>query len=158
MKNSCLILVLCLISAASFAQKKKTIKKHNIRSIVVTETFGTKTLNDNKSFYNANGELVQEINYDKDGKFKSDKRYKYNKEGDVTEEAEYDEAGNLVEKHLVKYDAMGEKSEEQTLDKNGKQLKRITYTYNSKGLKTERKTYDTGNNLISTKKTVYTYK
>lgn len=158
MKKQTLIFFLMLLTAFSFAQKKKTIKKYNIRSIVSTEQQNGKIVNDNKSFYNANGQLIEEINYDKDGKFKSDTKYKYNSDGDVIEESEYSEAKVLIEKRVIKYDVLGEKTEELVQNKDGKQIRRITYSYNAKGLKTEKKTFDANNTLISTKKIVYTYK
>jgi len=158
MQKQVFVIFFMLLAVTTFAQKKKTIKKYNIRSVVITETEGSRTMNDNKSFFNANGELVEEVNYNKEGKFKSDVKYKYNHDGDVTEENEYDEAGTLVEKRAIKYDALGEKAEELVTDKNGKQIKRITYAYNSKGLKTEKKTFNAGNALVSTKKIVYIYK
>ena len=96
MKNV-LILVLVILSLAGFSQKKKEIKKNRIKSIVVTDTENGKTINDSKTIYNTNGEVIEEVNYDKTGQVKSILKYKYNSEGDVLEEAEYDPKNQLKE-------------------------------------------------------------
>lgn len=153
-----LIIAFVFFAAFSFAQKKKTIKKLGIKTITSTEITGKTTIKDNKSTYDINGQQVEEVKYDKEGKFKSLTKFKYNRDGDVTEEIEYNEAGRLTEKRTMKYDALGEKTEELVLDKDGKQIKKITYSYNSKGLRTEKKTFDAKNTLISTKKITYTFK
>ncbi|MCE3225845.1 MAG: hypothetical protein K0S32_396 [Bacteroidetes bacterium] len=148
------ILALFLVNV-SFGQKKKEIKKYGVRAIVVTETHGSKTVNDSKTTYDGNGEVIEEVNYDKEGTIKSTVKYKNNKDGDVVEEAEYDEKGALKEKRQYKYNGLGEKVEELVTDKDNKVLKKSVYTYDSKGFKSEKKTYDANNNLVSTKK--YTY-
>jgi hypothetical protein len=147
--------VFILMSASAFSQKKKELKKYGVKAIIVTEAHGAKTVNDSKTIYDANGEVIEEVNYDKDGNIKSTIKYKNNKDGDVIEESEYDEKNNLKEKKQYKYNGLGEKIEELLLDKDNKVVKKSVYSYDSKGFKTEKKTYDAGNNLISTKK--YTY-
>lgn len=150
-----ILMCLCLLVSA---QKKKELKKYGIRGITVTETVGTKTITDSKCTYDANGLLLQEINYNKDGLLKSTTNYKYSKTGDVIEELEYDEKNALKEKRTFKYNAMGDKSEELVLDANGKQIKKMVYVYDARGLKTEKRTYDADNNLVSVKKTMYSTK
>ncbi len=140
------------------AQKKKDIKKAGIKTITTTETQGTKSFNDSKVTYDAAGNIIEEINYDKEGNLKSTKKFKYNKDGDPIEETEYDEKNTLKEIKLTKYNALGEKTEEQYLDKDKKQFKKYIYTFSAKGFKTERKHYDANNVLISTKKYAYGYK
>jgi hypothetical protein len=152
------IVVLLLLSFATYAQKKKEIKKYRIRSVTTTEVENGKTLNDSKTIFDANGEVVEEINYDnKDGSLKSHHKYKVNSDGDVTEDAEYDKSG-LKEKKTYKYNGLGEKTEELIYDRNEKLQKRHVYSYDGKGLKTERKTYDAANTLLSVKKYTYEYK
>jgi hypothetical protein len=149
-----LALVLFLVNF-SVAQKKKELKKYGIRNITVTETHGSKTVNDSKTTYDSNGEVIEEINYDKEGAVKTTVKYKNNKDGDVIEESEYDDKNALKEKRQYKYNGLGEKVEELVTDKDNKVIKKSVYTYDSKGFKTEKKTYDANNNLISSKK--YTY-
>ena len=150
--------LLLLLSTLCFSQKKKEIKKAGIKSISVTETHGNKTITDSKIFYDSNGNILEEINYDKEGALKSTTKFKYNSSGDIIEETEYDDKNTLKEKRLTKYNNLGEKVEELILDKDNKQLKKNIITYDSKGFKTERKTYDANNVLVSTKKYNYTFK
>jgi hypothetical protein len=158
-KRSNILIIALLISCfICQAQKKKDIKKAGIKTITTTETQGTKTFNDSKVIYDAGGNIIEEVNYDKEGNLKSTKKFKYNKDGDPIEETEYDEKNALKETRLTKYNALGEKIEEQYLDKDKKQLKKYIYTFSAKGFKTERKHYDANNVLISTKKYIYAYK
>jgi hypothetical protein len=157
MKSKYLIFlsVFILTAVSAFSQKKKDLKKYGVRAIVVTEAHGTKTVNDSKTLYDANGEVLEEVNYDKEGNVKSTVKYKNNKDGDVIEESEFDEKNILKEKRQYKYNGLGEKIEELVLDKDNKVVKKSVYSYDSKGFKTEKKTFDANNNLVSTKK--YTY-
>ncbi len=153
-----IIFVLVLLSTFCFSQKKKEIKKAGIKSISITETHSNKTITDSKIFYDSNGNILEEINYDKEGALKSITKYKYNSSGDIIEETEHDDKNILKEKRLTKYNNLGEKVEELILDKENKQLKKNIITYDSKGFKTERKTYDANNVLVSTKKYSYSFK
>jgi len=150
-----LIIVLLLSFCGAFAQKKKDIKKAGIKTITTTEVHGTKTFNDSKETYDANGNKTEEVNYDKEGNLKGTKKTKYNKDGDPVEETEYDEKNNVKEIVYTKYNSLGEKTEEMYVDRDKKQFKKYVYSYDAKGFKTERKCYDGSNVLISTKK--YTY-
>ncbi len=157
-RSSFLIIVLLISCLFCQAQKKKDIRKAGIKTITTTETQGTKSFNDSKVTYDANGNMTEEINYDKEGNLKSIKKFKYNKDGHLIEETEYDEKKDLKEVRLTKYNSLGEKTEEQYLDKDKKQFKKYIYTFSAKGFKTERKHYDANNTLISTKKYAYGYK
>ena len=153
-----IIVVSFFLCFSTYSQKKKEVKKYRIKSVTVTETENGKTVNDSKTFFDANGEVIEEINYNnKDGALKLQHKYKVNSAGDITEETEFDNNG-LKEKRIYKYNNLGEKTEELVYDKSDKLLKRHVYTYDSKGLKTERKTFDSSNNLISVKKYIYEYK
>lgn len=154
-------LIFCLaflLSCSSIAQKKKELKKYKIRCITVTETEGGKTQNDSKEFYNASGEIVSEMNYDKQGNLKTMIQYKYINDKDLSEETRYDEHNSIVEKKTYKYNSMGEKTEEVTKDKNEQLIKRVEYAYNEKGLKSEKRTYDGSGKLVSVKKYNYSCK
>lgn len=157
MLRKTVILLLFLMSLVTYAQKKKEIRKYKIKSVTVTETENNKTLNDGKTVFDANGETVEEMNYDKDGSLRSHHKYKLNAQGEIIEDTEYDKEG-LKEKRIIKYNSLGIKTEELVYDKSEKLLKRHMYTYDGKGLKIERKTYDGANKVISVKKYVYEYR
>ena len=154
MKQNICILFL-FICFTSFAQKRKEIKKFNIRSVSCTETIAGKTVNDTRELYDAEGNLITEFNYHKDGSLKSTIQYKYKNGKDLYEEVKYDSLYHVAEKKLYKYNALGYKTEELVTNKDGNILKTIKYLYNRNGLKSERRTYDAAGKLISTKK--YTY-
>lgn len=153
--RSLAVVLLLFVLSTGFAQKKKEIKKYGIRLITVNETTQGKTIPDSKSGFDSNGNLVEEVKYNKEGALKSTVRYKYNKSGDVIEESEYDEKNNLKEKRMTKYDALGQKTEELTINAAGVQIKKEVFVYDSRGLKIEKRIYDSTNNLITTKKTFY---
>jgi YD repeat-containing protein len=158
LKRSYILIALLIMCGICNAQKKKDIKKAGIKTITTTETQGTKTFNDSKVTYDGSGNIIEEVNYDKEGNLKSTKKFKYNKDGDPIEETEYNEKNAIKEICLTKYNSLGEKIEEMYLDSNKKQVKKYVYTFDSKGFKTERKCYDGINTLISTKKYIYGYK
>jgi hypothetical protein len=139
-------------------QKKKELKKNRIRCIATTETLGARTINDSKEFFNADGELITAINYDKEGNLKSKTQYKYVNGNDLSQEIQYDAHNVIVEKKTYSYNGLGEKTGEVIKDKNNKVLKRMEYLYNANGLKSERRTYDAANKLVSVKKYDYNCK
>ncbi len=79
---------ICILSFflcfTTLAQKKKEIKKYKIRSVSCTEIIGGKTLNAGREFYNEDGELITEFNYNKDGSLKSTIQYKYKNVNDLS--------------------------------------------------------------------------
>jgi hypothetical protein len=153
-----LLILFTLMQVMVFSQKKKELKKYGIKTLVVSETSAGKTILDSKVVYNASGFIIEETNYNKEGILKSTTKFKYNKNGDVIEEIEYDEKGILREKRLLKYNGLNEKIEELVLDASEKQLKKIVFTYDVRGFKTEKKVYDANNQLVSTKKMIYSNK
>lgn len=147
-----------LVGNTTIAQSKKDIKKNKIGSLTVTETSGSKTINDSKTTYDENGEVIEKSEYNKDGILKKTMKYKMNNLGDVVQEEEYDEKNSLKEKTIISYNASGDKKDELVYDSNNKLVKKHVYVYDKKGLKTERKTYDASGKLISSKKYTYTFK
>jgi hypothetical protein len=149
------VLVTCLSAGALFGQKKKELKKNNIRGVLVTETVDGKTINDSKSYYSVDGRLMEELNYDKTGVLKSWKKYKWNSAGNLTEEAVLDSNKTIIEKKLYKYNALNQKTEEQVVDSKGKLLQKSMYFYDKRGLKSEKKIYGPDGKLVSVKKYSY---
>ena len=156
-----LIAVIFLLwgSEGCFAQSKKDIRKNNIKGVteIVTEYENGKESvhNDVSKKFDKEGEVIQELNYDKNGVLKEKILTKNNKDGDKIEETIFDASGKQTKRFTYKYDSFGEKIEEIQYDAKNALLTKSVYTSNNKGLKTERKTYDSKGKLIQAKK--YTY-
>ena len=84
------------------AQSKKELKKNKVKSYrqVHTSVENGKEVTVDALFhrFDGNGNLVEEINYDKDGKVKSHFIAVYNKNGDKTEEQVFSDDGKLKKK------------------------------------------------------------
>ena len=152
-----LLLVLGLQIKESTAQNKTEIKKYKIKSVTEYDIKSNKNILDSKTIYDANGEVLEEYSYNKEGKLKEAHKYKRDANGDVLEDSEYGENGKLKEKRIVKHNEKGDKSEENFYNASNKLTKRVVYVYDSKGLKLEKKTYDDKGKIKSTKKIVYEY-
>lgn len=156
-----LMIVLPLLGIESFAQSKKDIRKNNIKGLteVVTEYENGKeiTHNDVAKKFDKQGEVIQEVNYDRNGALKEKIVTKNNKDGDKIEEIFYDANGKQSKRFTYKYDSFGEKTEEIQYDAKNVLLTKSVYSNNNKGLKAERKTYDAKGKLIQLKKYVYEY-
>jgi YD repeat-containing protein len=149
------LLIFTFLSLSLLAQKKKDLRKNNIRCMTITQSENEKTITDSKEFFNAKGEKIQDLNFDSTGVLKKTTTYKYNASSDVIEETDSDASGTVLERRTYSYNALGEKIQELVKDKNGKQIKRIEYSYNPNGLKSEKRTFDSANKLIAVKKYNY---
>ena len=187
MKNGILVIGVLLLSAGfSFGQSKKEIRKFKIRSTTstITETVNGKdvTRTDSYEKYDADGNVIEEVSYNKDGGVEKKVTRKYNKAGDVTEESKFNGKGEPQSRTVTVYNDSGNKTSEQTfdgtgkmtewykfgyndlqekifelsLDEKGKPIKKSLYIYDKNGLRTEKKTYNAKEELVSVKK--YTYK
>jgi len=114
------------------AQSKGQIKEHNIKSTTVTE-FNYESGRESKkkeSFekFNAKGQVVESIDYDKAGKQKERIEFDYNEFNDCVEERIYNE-GDKLEK-VYKYTYKGElKQTKEKYDAKGKLLWKKVYSY-----------------------------
>ena len=177
------LIFIFFISEAS-AQKKKDIKKHNIKSVTEIVTSegeeGSKTRKDQYTVYSKDGKLLIKEDYKKDGSLKrkethvydsydnkieetlfdaKDKKNikkvcKYNALKDKTEELEY-KNNELVSKTIFSHNADGNVVSENVYDASGTLKKKITYTYNNKKPKETKVTTDPDGTVKSVKK--YTY-
>lgn len=157
-----LIFVLLFISTKiSFAQSKKDIRKNGVKGMteVIVEYENGKEVshNDVSKKFDKEGEIILEVNYDKNGALKDKTATKFNRDGDKIEETIFDATGKQANRFVYKYNADGEKSEEIKYDSKNTLVSRSVYVINGKGLKTERKTYDVKGKLIQTKKYIYEY-
>lgn len=154
-------LVLLFVGTSAIAQSKKDIKKNKIKAITeqVTDYVGGKEITKTDSYkkYNKEGQVVEEVEYDKNGKFKRKIVSKYNEFDDKTEEAVYDAENKLVEREVYKYDSYKEKSEVLHYNERNELDSKAVYVVNSNGLKTERRLYDTKGKLLQVKKYIYAF-
>ncbi len=138
-------------------QSKKEVRQNKLRSTTIVDVENGKTHPNKTSFFDRDGKITEESDYDKNGQLKNKIKYKYNSTGEVIEEDEFDATANTHEKHIIKYNALGEKTQESVYSESGKLLKIHYYTYNARGLKTQRKTTDASGKTIATRSYVYTY-
>ncbi|MEA5260468.1 hypothetical protein VB264_21910 [Arcicella aquatica] len=154
------ITILCLIlSAQLFGQSKKDLKKYrvkNITEIIVDVSGGKETKRtDVQKKLDDNGNVIEEINFDKKGNIQTKTLNKYNSEKDKVEEIVQDANGKQISREVYKYDINGEKKEEWKYNElNTLEAKQI-YTIDSKGFRTERKTIDAQGKTIQIKKYIY---
>src|SRR6267154_2186888 len=92
------LLALLSFSLVTSAQSKKEIKKFKIKSVTVSSTDvnsegNEKTRNDSYQKFDSNGEVIEDVEYNKDGTFKKKETKKFNKNSDPVEEIIYDEKG-----------------------------------------------------------------
>ena len=89
------LLLLITIISAGFSQSKKEIKKLKIKSsvVTVTETIDgkEKTFTESSQKWDKNSNVIEDIEYNKNGTFKKKESKKFNKNNDPTEEIIYDE-------------------------------------------------------------------
>jgi hypothetical protein len=134
MKSVIIIISLCFLLVNVHGQKKKDIQQYKIKSITVnnedSEKANGKSIPDSYMKFDDNGNTIEEIEYDSNGKIKTHFVYEYDEEGNKIKETEYKPDG--------------------TKDKV------ITYKYKD-GLKVERITYLANGKIKSKKKYVYDY-
>jgi hypothetical protein len=156
MKNTsfiCLFFLIFLINdTLIYAQGKKIIRKFNIRVQIEIVKEGNISYKSEERLYDANGNEIQFIKFNKDGGIKKKVISKYDKNNNLIEEQEY-EGNQLVRKKIYTYNKYDEKISEITYDANNQIVRKEIFTYNDKGLKSEKKVYDKNDNLIQ----VHTY-
>lgn len=125
------------------AQSKKDIRKNGVKGIteVVVEYENGKEVshNDVSKKFDKEGEVILEVNYDKNGALKDKTATKFNRDGDKIEEATFDATGKQINRFVYRYNADGEKSEEIKYDAKNVLISRSVYVINAKGLRTEKK-------------------
>jgi hypothetical protein len=154
------IFILCfLLTNILFAQSKKEVINHRIKSVteIITDYSEGKEVErvDVQKKFDKNGNVLEEINFDKKGNLRTKKVSKYNRDEDKVEETVFDATGKQVSREEYKYDVNGEKVEEWRFDDANLLESKTIYIINHKGIKTERKTFDSSGKLIQTKRFEY---
>lgn len=116
------------------AQDKKEIREKNIKTITVYEEKvekNKKEIVESVTTYDKNGNELELIEYNSEGKFKKHFKWKYNSDFQKIKEIELDESGDIIETTEYKYQN-GLKSERTVFNGKGEVLekKRYVYTYN----------------------------
>jgi hypothetical protein len=155
-----ILLIMAFSAGTAFAQSRKDIKESKVKTMTVYRSdFKTGKEVKNKesvSKFDENGNTLDEIKYENDGKFQEHFSYTYNSDNDKTSETEYDAAGKATKVTKFTYNTNGDKLSETEYDAAGKVTKISKYTYKGK-LKDEKSTYDSKNKMLSKKKCNYEY-
>lgn len=157
-KISQILLLMLIVSSTIFAQSKKDIKKNKVKSLtetIISYENGKEIIhNDLIRKFDKNGQVIEETNFDKNGKIKTKTISKFNNLEDKVEETVLDGNNRQISREVYKYDAEDEKSEEWHYNEKNEFESKSVYVVKN-GLKIERKTYDSKGKLIQLKKYIY---
>jgi hypothetical protein len=149
-----------LTSGTAVAQSKKDLKKSKAVSFkeIHTKVEDGKEVTVDVLFqkFDSNGEVIEEINYDKLGKVKTSQKYIYNKTGDKIEEHSIGDDGKVKKKKVFKYNAKGDRTEELEYDLSGKLTEKTIFSYNANGDKISAVKMNADDNSVI-KKTLFVY-
>ena len=134
MKVLVALMVVLVANGTLHAQKKATAKENNVRSIT---------------------EYKQDI--EKNGPQLKEAYILYDKAGNILEEIEYDSEGRVKTHFKYQYDANNNKIKEIEINPSGKTVRVNEYKYNSNNLRIERNTYDGAGKLKSKRTYQYEY-
>ena len=153
--------VLCLVSCNQ-SEKKNDLTEENLKGKVksITENtyeavdkFGQIEKGDvlydrdfSFTIYDKNGNKIEYISYDSDGRLDSKYTYKYDENGNMIEDNSYDSDG-LYYKYTYKYDEKGNEIECISYDSDSRLNFKATYKYNEKGNIIEKNYYDSDGRL-----------
>lgn len=154
------LMAACLLSISSiYSQSKKKIREHKIIS---ETTYNTKivdgkevSIKDSYTAYDKNGNIVEEIEYNKDGVVKKKEKSVYNSNKDKIEEVRTGANGKFISKSTFLYNGSGEKVGEIEYDEAGKIIRQTLTVFDAKGFKIEKRVFDSNKKLLYVKKYVY---
>jgi len=135
LKTVLLCLLAALVPALSVAQGSKTLKRNKIESQTVYEYFIEEGLKD---------PVVEQIE-------------RYDADGNLIEQKQFNKEGDIKDWQIFKYDTAGNKTEEITMDMRGNQDERVVWIYDG-DLVVEKKYYDHKDRLVKRKEYKYTYR
>lgn len=131
MRITLIFFVLFVICGAVNAQSKKEIKKHHIVTRTEFEQrFDDGNIKVKESFrkFDTRGNLIEEIDYTKEGEVKDRKTYEFDENNNLVKEIKYEPNGNIDEIIEYKYKD-GLKTEKLEYDFKGRLIKKKTYIY-----------------------------
>lgn len=181
-----ILLILLAVPMTLWAQNSaKSLHNRQVKSVYMRVEDSEKEKNNARNFtrYDAKGNVIEYIEFDKDSLPTKWQQFSYHKNGEVlteknlsakgnvkkittfdynhleqcVNETTTDEDGKLKSKTLISYNGMGDKMQEITTDEKGNTIETKLYEYDNKGLMTLRKTLNSKGEVINTKKYVYEY-
>ena len=110
------------------AQSKSPVKSQTEFAV---ETKGGKSVEIKKHYqqYDQRGNLVDEIDYDNDGKLKEESKYEYNNQNQKVKEIHFTPDGKIDEISTYEYDAKGNRTSKIITEENGKLKAKKKYVY-----------------------------
>jgi hypothetical protein len=154
-----LIILFVSITNLGFTQSKKEIKKYDIVAVTetITEVVDGKEITRNDSYkkFDKDGNVLEEVNYDKYGKLQERIVRIYDRFDNKTQEITFDATNRQIKRETYKYDEMGDKNEEVEYNAKNLVVSRSVFITDRRGLKSEKKVYDSKGKLIQTKKYRY---
>jgi hypothetical protein len=166
MKQTLLLMVVLLFTAKVGAQSRKQAKEYKIKSTTETTTLfenGKEGVTYKSSYkaFDKDGNVIEEVDYNKDGSTRKRVRTKYagkEKSEEIVENnksAKDNSEDPKYSRTTWKHNGNGDKVEETQYDQAGNIIQRTTFTYNSKGEKLMELTMDASGKII--RKEIYVY-
>ena len=119
----------CFLSSENLPAQTKS----PVRSVTefAIETKGGKSIDIKRHYqeYDQHGNLVDEIDYDSDGKMKEEFKYEYNSQNQKVKEIHFSEDGKTDEISTYEYDAKGNRISKTVTEGNGKPRSKKKYIY-----------------------------
>ncbi len=122
---------LLILTISVSAQKKNTVKENNIRSVTEykqdTEKKGA-NIKESYTLFDADGNVLEQIDYDATGKIKSHIKFQFDSENNKTKEIDLSPEGKVLKTTEYKYSG-DIRTEKNIYDAAGKLKTKRTYKY-----------------------------
>jgi hypothetical protein len=125
-------MLLIIAEGALFAQKKSDAKLNNVRAVTEYKQDLEKKgpqLKEAYTLYDKSGNILEEIEYDSEGKVKIHFKYQYDANNNKIKEIEISPAGKTIRVHEYKYNSNNLRTERNTYDGAGKLKSKRTFQY-----------------------------
>ncbi|NJK93591.1 MAG: hypothetical protein HC905_00505 [Bacteroidales bacterium] len=132
LRVSKIVLIFLMVCFTVEAQKKNSVKTNNIKSVTeykqdVDKNNGAK-VKEAFTLYDINGNILEEIEYDSQGKVKVHMKYQFDSNGNKTKEIEIAPDGKIIKTTEYKYNG-DIRTEKNIYDGAGKLKSKRTYQY-----------------------------